>query len=369
MTAADRISGIWTATQCPQWSPADWEAVLSQARASRLHARLATLFQSRGWLPQVPEGPRHHLQAALVQAARQQRVVRWEVDRIAAALATLPGPVVLLKGAAYVAAALPPADGRLFSDVDVMVPRDALENAEGLLLAAGWAPEPIAAYDALYYRRWMHELPPLKHVWRHTWLDLHHTIAPPTSRIRIDGQVLMQRARPLAPGSRLHVLAPEDMVLHSAVHLLQDGDHPTGLRDLLDMNDLVRHHAADAAFWPALCNRALELGAAVPLHHALRQIQLRWSTPVPAAVQQALQAAACGLLTRRLMPPLLDRALDPPHPDCQRPGSAAARLLLYVRSHWLRMPWYLIVPHLLRKGWMRLGTPPATADGQPAPRA
>jgi len=30
-----------------------------------------------------------------------------------------------------------------------------------------------------------------------------------------------------------------------------------------------------------------------------------------------------------------------------------ARWLLYVRSHALRMPLYLAVPHLIRKAWMR----------------
>jgi len=33
--------------------------------------------------------------------------------------------------------------------------------------------------------------------------------------------------------------------------------------------------------------------------------------------------------------------------------------MLYIRSHYLRMPLYLLLPHLLRKAWMRRG------DGDP----
>jgi hypothetical protein len=53
------------------------------------------------------------------------------------------------------------------------------------------------------------------------------------------------------------------------------------------------------------------------------------------------------------MAALLKRALRPDHPDCDTPGTRLARWLLYVRSHLLRMPWRQVLPHLLRKAWMR----------------
>jgi hypothetical protein len=71
-------------------------------------------------------------------------------------------------------------------------------------------------------------------------------------------------------------------------------------------------------------------------------------------VKAQLAATASNGLRNRLMNWLLATALRPDHPDCDGPFTGLARWLLYVRSHWLRMPWYQIVPHLLRKGWMRL---------------
>jgi hypothetical protein len=366
---SDLLTPLWQRAQPPVFTLREWELLLAQARRSKLLARLALRFDALGW--PVPAGPAAHLDAARLQAQRQQRQVRWEVDRIAAALAAHPGPVVLLKGAAYAAAGLPPARGRLFSDVDVMVPRATLALAETQLLGGGWVHPPLDPYDERYYRQWMHELPPLAHVWRHTWLDVHHTITPPTSRWKIEGSAL--RTVPLA-GSTLAVLAPEDMVLHSAVHLMQEGDFAGGLRDLLDLDDLLRHHEAHPTagaqdFWPALLERAGALGLQVPLHHALQQRQrLLGAAPPPAQaaqVQAQVQALARGWPSRRLMPALLAVALRPAHPSCDSAASGPARTALYVRSHWLRMPWWRIVPHLARKAWHRLRSRLAPKPAEP----
>ncbi|WP_204329989.1 nucleotidyltransferase family protein, partial [Proteus mirabilis] len=54
------------------------------------------------------------------------------------ALAPLDVPVVLLKGTAFAAAGLSPARGRNIGDLDILVPRDRLDEVEAALLAAGW---------------------------------------------------------------------------------------------------------------------------------------------------------------------------------------------------------------------------------------
>jgi len=60
-----------------------------------------------------------------------------------------------------------------------------------------------------------------------------------------------------------------------------------------------------------------------------------------------------GGLARHAMSTLIGAAVRPQHPSCDAPFSEAARWLLFVRSHYIRMPAYLIVPHLLRKAYMR----------------
>jgi len=50
---------------------------------------------------------------------------------------------------------------------------------------------------------------------------------------------------------------------------------------------------------------------------------------------------------------VLELALRPDHPSCDTRWTGLARWLLYVRSHALRMPIHLVIPHLMRKAWMR----------------
>ena len=262
--SADLLSPVWAGTgPMPTRSPRAWETLIGQARRASLLSRLAQHHVDQGWMAAVPEGPRLQLLGALKLADRQRHEVRWEVDELARALVPLGQPVVLLKGAAYLMAGLPASRGRVFADVDVMVPRAHIDAAEAALFGAGWIGDERDPYNQRYYREWMHEIPPLRHVQRSTVIDLHHTIAPPTSRFRVDGARLLARVRPLHGHTGLFVLAPEDMVLHSATHLFQEGEFHHGLRDLLDLRDLLVGFSRAAGFWPVLFDRAEALRRAM----------------------------------------------------------------------------------------------------------
>ena len=188
----DLLSAVWEQeSQQPQFSLKEWEIVLGQARQSRLLGRLAQHHVAHGWLSEVPAQPRLYLEGALRLVDRQHHQVRWEVGCIKRALKHVQCPVVMLKGAAYFVAALPPRQGRLFSDIDIMVPRERLTEIEGALFRAGWISQERDAYNQRYYRDWMHEIPPLTHVQRQTVIDVHHTITPPTSRFKVDGRRLL----------------------------------------------------------------------------------------------------------------------------------------------------------------------------------
>jgi hypothetical protein len=351
---ADRLAPIWAnPDRMPVFSLPEWEVVLGQAMQARLVARLAQHLADHGWLSHVPAQPRQYLEGGQRLVARQHDEVHWEVACIQRALNEIETPVILLKGAAYLIAGLPPAGGRLFADIDIMVRADVIREVEGALFQHGWISEERDAYNQRYYREWMHEIPPMTHVQRGTVIDVHHTITPPTSRFKVDGARLLERAVAIDGWQGVYVLAPVDMVLHSAVHLFQEGEFSHGLRDLLDINDLLLHFSADPEFWGALFDRARDLGLGEPLFHALHHARRLFGTRVPYNTAQALREIRPNWITRQLMSALLNRALRPVHPSCDGPLCGLARWLVYVRSHSLRMPWYLIVPHLIRKAGMR----------------
>ena len=91
----------------------------------------------------------------------------------------------------------------------------------------------------------------------------------------------------------------------------------------------------------------------MPFVQALDQLQALFAVRIPAEAADEVAALHPWPLRRRLMRWTVGRALSPASPECRRPGDGLLRWLLYVRSHWLRMPLHLLVPHLIRKAWMR----------------
>ncbi|MDW8036592.1 MAG: nucleotidyltransferase family protein [Thermoguttaceae bacterium] len=331
---------------------ADWDLLVRQARAARLLGRLAVQAHQLDLTDRLPEPVRPHLEAAARVAEKHHTLMLWEIRQVQRVLGPVCQKIVLLKGAAYVAAALPVATGRLFSDLDILVPKAELAQVEQTLLAAGWQPIKLHPYDQRYYRAWMHELPPLEHRIRHTTLDVHHTILPETGRLRPDPQKLLADAVELAE-KPLYILSPQDMLLHSAAHLFQDGEIGGALRDLVDMVDLIRHFSQQEQFWPSLLARARQLELARPLWYALAH--LRWMFPglVPEEVFVQAQADQPPWPIRPLMNLLIRRAIVPELPWQTTWLGQTARWLLYVRSHWLRMPPRLLVSHLVHKALRR----------------
>jgi len=332
---------------------AGWDLLLRQAWHADLGATLGLLLEDAGLMEAVPPAPREHFAWAAVLLARHRRGLRFEVDQIRRALDGLDLPLVLLKGAAYVMAGLPPAQGRMFSDVDILVPKERLLEVEAALLMHGWAGTHQDAYDQRYYREWMHELPPMQHVRRGNTIDVHHAILPETARVRPDPALLRADALPIAGSGALYTLAPHDMVLHSAVHLFSEGEWHHGLRDLFDIHRLLLHFGAAPGFWDGLVARAVRLELARPLFYALRYAMRLLGTPVPPAVLAEAQAAGSpGAPLLALMDALFLRALLPPHPSCADRVTAGALGALYLRGNWLRMPPVMLARHLFHKAFI-----------------
>ena len=336
----------------PSLSLADWDLLLRQSVAGYVQAGLLVMLEELDLLQRLPAEVREHLEWARTLSERHHQGVRYEVAMIARALADCGLPLILLKGAAYTMAGLPPARGRLYSDVDIIVPEASLPDVEASLMMHGWAATHHDAYDQRYYRAWMHELPPMVHVLRHTAIDVHHAILPRTASVRPDPDKLRAAAVPIPGSDGLHTLAPTDIVLHSAVHLFYDGEFDHGLRDLVDIHRLLLHFGRQPGFWPALTARAVELELARPLFYALRYAAELLHTPVPDEALQASAAARPGPLLLRLMDALFRRALLPMHPSCGDAWTPAARFCLYLRANWLRMPPLLLARHLFHKAFL-----------------
>ena len=334
----------------PGLSVCAWNLLLRESRSQQLCARLSWIIEDRGQVGECPQAAWLDLSAQRFFAEHKQAQVRLELRKLQKALGPRGIPMLLLKGAAYAHTGLRVARGRNFADLDIMVPRARLEAAETALEAQGWISETTNRYDQRYYRRWMHELPPLHHRTRSFEVDIHHALLPLTGRLQPDPALLWRDSQPL-PDAPYRVLCHEDMVLHSAAQVFQDGEIAGELSGLLDLHQLLEELGRDPGFWDRLMPRAQALQLGRPLFYALRFCRKLLDTPVPAEVLRAAREHAPGALSGRLMDLLVPRVMEPRYPR-QSPAHIAA-WLLFVRSHWLRMPPGMLAAHLLRKALRR----------------
>ncbi len=333
------------------WTMPAWSALLFEARATGVLGRISADLREAGLWDDLPAGVRDHLVAADRGAALSRTQLGWELDRLRRVFWDTNQKLLLLKGAAYLAAGLPWSVGRLSSDIDILVARPDLEKVEATLIAAGWQPVKTDDYDQRYYRDWMHELPPLRHPDRQTVIDVHHTILPPSGRVKLEGEALLSAAR--AFDDRFLVLSDTDMLLHSAVHLFQDGEVRGGVRDLVDQAGMIRHFGQDEGFWDRLMARARDLGLTRALYYSLRYAHALLEAPVPDDVLGQTRTFAPPAPVRLVMDRLVDRALVPSYLFEPRTGEHLAGTLLYLRSHWLKMPPLMLARHLATKARMR----------------
>lgn len=330
----------------------DWDLVVRVAGAAELLGTLHGRLAQAGVLVEVPEAPRRHLVGAHAFYVHRVQMARYLLRGLARAFQGTAEKLVLLKGAAYVAQASPFSVGRMFDDVDLLVRRGALGDVESRLEQTGWLSEKPDAYDQHYYRAWAHELPPMRHPRYLLQLDVHHTILPVTGRLKPDAGRLLDAAVPI-PGGPWHALSPADQILHVAVHLFQDSDCIDRLRELVDVDALLRGHAGPALD-DTLPRHAAIHGLGRPLWYALRYAHGWLGTPVSPTLAGAVDAFAPGKMVQRAMDGLMHRSLFPAHPDGRPPRRAPlAHQALAGRALWLRMPPWLLAYHAAMKGLRR----------------
>jgi hypothetical protein len=312
---------------------AEWNALITAGRAEKLLGSLAFRLEGRTLPPRVER----ILEDARRDAAQARTQALWEAEMARRALAATGVPVILLKGTAFVAAGLEAGRGRSIGDLDILVPKDRLDAVQAALLVAGWEWVKEDAYDDLYYRRWMHELPPLIHRTRDRMIDVHHTILPPTARPTPDAAALIAASVPLESG--LRTLSAEDMVVHAAAHLFADGDLAGGLRNLWDINCLIREfETKDEAFWSRLAERAALHQLRPAVARTMRLARTLFGTPVDPA-----------LAGRRRLSDRLFEARLLARNGWGQPTRRALRFAFYLRSHWMRMPPLMLARHLWTK--------------------
>lgn len=243
-----------------RWGVAEWAELLPRLRGAGLLAHFGERLKLAGVSTDgFPPAVQRQLAAAAASAAVRARSTRWECGELALLFPTPDTPMMLLKGASYLLTGALPGRGRFLSDIDLLVPREALPAVERRLAAGDWVPADKADADARYFQQWLHQLPAYRHRVRHSMLDLHHTIIAPWGGHVVDTGALLAAAVPTGVG---HLLAPAplDRCLIVAAHFVRSEAGSGAFRDLLDLDELIAEAIPAGEPLDALEARAREVG-------------------------------------------------------------------------------------------------------------
>ena len=218
----------------------EWDALLLHACHFDLASQLATTIQRCNNSLHAPVEAKPTLDHALQAVAFNHKLHKFELrflKRIAEASHTRP---ILLKGAAYLACNHLWADGRKTNDVDLLLAANSLHRFEDALQQEDYEPDAeLSASDRRYYRKWLHELPPYKHLYRKLEVDVHFRLLPVSDPRSFSVEEWIERSMPVNGLNPFRVLDPVDQVLHAIINLGHTGEFRRATRDTWDISCLT----------------------------------------------------------------------------------------------------------------------------------
>mgnify|MGYP001575956605 CR=1 FL=1 len=341
------------------FNASDWNLLLRQASSAKMPARLAYHLKAADLINAVPDKILNHINSEQVKVAHLHTQVHQEVQALNQLFNKLDIKAIYLKGTAYLLADLPLAQGRFFSDIDILLNQDEIAKVEIALKCQGWKSQKTDDHDQAYYRNYMHEIPPMQNIMRGTVIDIHHNILPVCNDNIIDISLLSVDALKLDNISThcqpSYVLTPAAMFLHSAIHLFHEGELEQGLRGLSDLDILLSHfEESETNFSNQLIDLAKKINQQQSLFYAWRYLnkvlKRKLSTTAQAFVgdyqQQAPNLATIDFIFTNLF--------TAHHSTTASWQFSVAAQLAYWRGHLLRMPLRLLIPHLMKKSWLQL---------------
>lgn len=270
---------------CP--SEDEWPLLLGLSAQWQCGALTYRALEDARCLDRAPSGVRQRLRSVYLQSATRNALLFRDTARAAAMLGRADIPLMLLKGAHLARFVYPEPALRSMADLDLMVPRDRLIEAEEIFLGNGYGPTPRP--DPVEFCTRSNHLAKLSTPGG-TVVELHWTIERPTSPFAIDLEGLWARALTVPFENQVvRVLAPEDLLLHLALHVsFHHGFDRSAVKALVDIRHVVDHHR-DALDWNALVARANAWGAGGFTYVTLRLAGDLLGTPVPASVFDTLE--------------------------------------------------------------------------------
>lgn len=162
-----------------------------------------------------------------------------ETALAARALATESIPVIPLKGLHLARFVYDEPALRSMADLDIMVPRDRIRDADRILTDLGYGPLPRPDVDE--HCAWSNHLPPLEKEGAEV-LEVHYDIERPTSPFTIDVNAIWNATRQAEiDGAPVHLMSAEHLLIHLCLHLAYHHKFErASLKGLVDIATVTR---------------------------------------------------------------------------------------------------------------------------------
>lgn len=328
-----------------------WENLIHVLREVNLLAACYFKLKKADKLASIPSFAFKHMKSAAIYSSRQSEQVTFECKLLQKILDTENIPSVFLKGASYTLRKSENSEGRVYSDVDLLVAKSDISKAENALSKHAWCTKKVSEYDNKYFREWSHEIPPMFNIHRGTVLDLHHNILLPISGRQVNVELLTENCQLI--DSSYTVLSYAATILHSIVHLIINEDLSNGYRDILDITTLIKENNSPE-FWQEIISLSSTLGFNNELYLALSLSRKYANLAIPDNVWLNFSEQKNNSKLNFLLNHIYYFALQPHSPAIQTFKHKIAITIAYFLGHLQKMPLKILIPHLLTKSFFSI---------------
>ncbi|MFT5839052.1 MAG: hypothetical protein ACI9UT_001554 [Flavobacteriales bacterium] len=349
LSAADVCQAFTAPRSTLAFTPKKWQQLVLILRHQQLLACYSAMFKQAGIFEQLPTQTQRHFLNADVLAENHKKQVLFEASELKRELGDKQQYLIFLKGAGYTLSGAQVGDTRIYNDIDILADKKSIDVIEKRLCLLGWLSEELTEHDEKYYRKWAHEIPPLRHGKRGTIVDVHHNIVPIISGRHVDADKFASNSVSTPDG--FQILSFSAMTLHSLIHLFFNEDVEKGYRDLIDIHTLMTANN-HKEFWLPLITLAKQTGFELELFLACRYVQKTFQTDIPDFVQDKISEFCPWNI--KFLDFMYDKTLKPNHPLCRPRFFSVAEFMILIRGHFQKMPLHILIYHLLCKSGISL---------------
>ncbi len=262
-------------------APIHWDEVMESASWYGIEPLLYNALKAFQGTNAIPEEFMEKLKVAYYDTVARNMYLYAELERILESFNNSGTEVIVLKGAALAQTVYGDIGLRPMSDIDLLVKRQNLPDAEKILSASGYFLDERKASG--WYQRNQHHHMNYIHREKGVLVEIHWQIANIThpSRIRdFDNAMIMgwwERAMVVRfSGRPARILSPEDCIFHLCLHFLKHryknryqgfGAGFTSRGALIQIHDIFQtiKHFRDEICWQRVKDKAEKYGIANPV--------------------------------------------------------------------------------------------------------